>query len=141
MCKSVLEYADRALSEPFKYMMGTFTWECRYSSQSLSYGNYLLRSSTDILIWDFGDAFLGKSFKKSLEGSKNSVTDGRHFIKCILKISTTTLFVEIQLIKLINSLDKEDITGNHHKGLSQRNTCKVICACIVKGVTLSILVL
>jgi hypothetical protein len=66
MCKSLLEYVDRAPSEPFKNMTGTFTWECRNFGQSLSGSNYLLNSSPDILIWDLGNAFFGKSFKESM---------------------------------------------------------------------------
>ncbi len=88
-------------------MTGTFTWEHRYFGQSLSNGNDLLRSSTDILIWDLGNAIFGKSFKESLEGCNNSVAYGEHFIKCNLDVSHTTLFIEIQLIKLlVNSINE-----------------------------------
>ncbi len=76
MCKSLTENDNRAPSEPFKNMTGTFTWERRYFGQSLSDGNDLLRSSTDILIWDLGNAIFGKSFKESLEGCNNSVAYG-----------------------------------------------------------------
>jgi hypothetical protein len=44
-------------------MKGTFTWERRYLGQSFGDGNDLLRSSTDILIWDLGNAIFGKSLK------------------------------------------------------------------------------
>ncbi len=107
MCKSLLEYVDRASSESFKNMTGTFTWECRYFNQSLSDGNCLIHSSMDILIWDLGNAFLGKSSKESLEGSNTSVTGGKHIIKHNLKSSYITLFVETQIIEfLVNPLDK-----------------------------------
>jgi hypothetical protein len=66
MCKSLPENNNRAPSEPFKNMTGTFTWERRYFGQSFSDGNDLLRSSTDILIWDLGNAIFGKSFKESV---------------------------------------------------------------------------
>jgi hypothetical protein len=101
MCKGLPENALRAPSEPFKNMTVTFTWERKYFGQSLSDGNNLVRSSTDILIWDLGNAIFGKSFKESLEGCNISVAYGEHFIKCNLDISYTTLFVEIQLIKLL----------------------------------------
>ncbi len=101
MCKSLSENDNRAQSEPFTNMMGTFTWERRYFGQSFSDDNDLLRSSTDILIWDLGNAIFCKNFKESLEGCNNSVTDSEHFIKRNLDISHSTLFVEIQLIKLL----------------------------------------
>ncbi len=88
-------------------MTGTFTWERRYFSQSFSDGNDLLCSSTDILIWDLDNAFFGKSFKESLEGCNNSVTDGEHFIKYNLDLSHATLFLEIQLIELLVNSIKE----------------------------------
>ena len=78
MCKSLPENDNRAPSEPFKNMMGTFTWERRYFGQSFGDGNDLLGSSTDILIWDLGNAIFGKSLKESLEDCSNSVTDGEH---------------------------------------------------------------
>jgi hypothetical protein len=74
--KVCLKYVDRAPSEPFKNMKGAFTWECRYFSQSLNEGNYLLRGSMDVLDGDRGNAFYGKSFKESLEGSSDSISDG-----------------------------------------------------------------
>jgi hypothetical protein len=101
MCKSLPENDNRAPSEPFKYMTGTFTWERRYFGQSFGDSNDLLCSSTDILIWDLGNAILGRSFKESLEGCNNNVAYGEHIIKCNLDISYTTLFVEIQLIELL----------------------------------------
>jgi hypothetical protein len=61
MCKSLPENDNRAPSEPFKNMIGTFTWERRYFSQSFSDGNDLLRGSMDILIWDLGNAIFGKT--------------------------------------------------------------------------------
>jgi len=107
MCKSLLENDNRAPSEPFKNMMGTFTWERRYFSPTFSDGNDLLHISTDIFIWDLGNAIFGKSLKESLEGCNNSVTDGEHFIKCNLDVSHSTLFVEIQLIELLgDSIDE-----------------------------------
>ncbi len=99
MCKS--------LPENDKNVTGTFTWEHRYFGQSFSDGNDLLRISTDILIWDLGNAIFGKSFKESLEDCNNSVTDGEHFIKCNLFVRYSTLFLEIQLIELlVDSIDE-----------------------------------
>jgi hypothetical protein len=107
MCKSLPENDNRAPSEPFKDMTGTFTWERRYFGQSFSNGNDLLCSSTDILIWDLGNAIFCKSFEESLEGCNNSVAYGEHFIKCNLDVSYATLFVEIQLIKhLVTFINK-----------------------------------
>ncbi len=100
MCKSLPENDNRAPSEPFKNMTGTSSRERRYFGQSFSNGNDLLRTSTDILIWDLGNAIFGKSLKESLEGSNNSVTDGEPWCKSLL-------FVEIQLIKLlVDSIDE-----------------------------------
>ena len=87
MCKSLPENDNRAPSEPFKNMTGTFSRERRYFGQSFSDGNNLLRINTDILIWDLSNAIFGKSLKESLEGCNNSVTDGEHFIKCNLDVS------------------------------------------------------
>ena len=87
MCKSLPENDNRAPSEPFKNMTGTFSRERRYFGQSFSDGNNLLRINTDILIWDLSNAIFGKSLKESLEGSNNSVTDGEQFIKCNLDVS------------------------------------------------------
>ena len=74
MCKSLPENDNRAPSEPFKNMMGTFTWERRYFDQSFA----TAMICSDILIWDLGNAIFGKSLKESLEGCSNSVTDGEH---------------------------------------------------------------
>ena len=85
MCKSLPENDNRgAPSEPFKNMTGTFSRERRYFGQSFGDGNDLLHINTDILIWDLGNAIFGKSFKESLEGCNNSVTDGEDFISAIL---------------------------------------------------------
>ena len=101
-------------------MTGTFTWERRYFGQLLCDCNDLLRSTTDILLRDLGNAFLGKSLKESLEGSNNSIANGKHFIKRNLEISHATLFVEVQLIKLlVDSINKcqawSDRTRIHSK--------------------------
>jgi hypothetical protein len=87
MCKSLPENGNRAPSEPFKNMTGAFTWERRYFGQSFGDGNDLLRNSTDILIWDLGNAIFGKSFKESLEGCNINVAYGEHLIKCNLDMS------------------------------------------------------
>jgi hypothetical protein len=54
--------------------------------------NDLLYSSTDILIWD--DIF-GKSFKESLEGCNNSVTDGEDMTatmqETVIRVSSSNL--------------------------------------------------
>ncbi len=73
-------------------MNSTLTWEGSYFSQSLSNGYKLLHDNTYILIRDFGNAIFGKILKETLEGSNNSVTDGKHVVKCKLDTCYTTLF-------------------------------------------------
>jgi hypothetical protein len=70
---------------------GTLTWEGSYFGQSVSNGYKLLHGNTDILIRDFGNAIFGTIIKETLEGSNNSVTDGKHFVKRELDICYTTL--------------------------------------------------
>jgi hypothetical protein len=92
MTKSLPENGDGALCESLKKLNGTLTREGSYFSQSLSDGYELLRGNMDILIRDFGNAIFGKILKETLEGSNNSVTDVKRFIKCKLDICYTTLF-------------------------------------------------
>jgi hypothetical protein len=58
---------------------GTLTWKGSYFSQSLSDGYELLCGNTDILIRGLGNVIFGKILKETLEGSNNSVTDGKKF--------------------------------------------------------------
>ncbi len=92
MTKSLPENSDGALCESLKKLNSRLSWEGSYFSQSLSNGYKLLRGNMDILIRDLGFAIFGKILKETLEGSNNSGTDGKHFVKHKLVICYTTLF-------------------------------------------------
>jgi hypothetical protein len=92
MTQSLPENGDGALCESLKKLNGTLTWEGSSFGQSLSDDYKLLSGNTHILIRDFGNAIFGSILEETLEGSNNSVTDGKHFIKRKLDIGYTTLF-------------------------------------------------
>jgi hypothetical protein len=93
MTKSLPENSNGALSEYFKKLKGTLTWEGRYFGQSLSNGDNLLHGNTTILIRGFGNAIFGGVLKETLEGCNYCVADGKHFVKRKLDICYTTLFI------------------------------------------------
>jgi hypothetical protein len=72
------------------------------------------------------NAIFGKVLKETLEGSNDSVADGKHFIKSKLDVCYATLFIEGQVLELfVNSFDELGITGVHHQGLGPLHTCEV----------------
>jgi hypothetical protein len=107
MTKRLPKNGNGTLCESFKKLNGTLTREGRYFSQSFSDGDNLLRGNTDILIRNLGNAIFGKVLKETLEGSNDSVANGKHFIKSKLDVCYTTLFVEGQVLELfVNSFDE-----------------------------------
>ena len=97
MCKSQPENDNRALSEPFKYMTGTFTQLLSLGSADTlaSLSATAMICSVAAQLFSFGTLAMPSLEKASKNpGScNNSVSDREHFTKCNLEVSHTTLFI------------------------------------------------